>query len=507
MYLIKKISGVIDFLYFFPKNNKLLFFLIILFSILITFLSVNIIKLDLKYSVSILAIIAFFTSLTIVFFSIPEKTNIRIVFFLLFGFALGIPFNLDYNFFYTPYVGVSSIDVSFSLLCILAIYYFFIVDNKNNPIGFRNNIIFIFLFLLYILSCFLSLFNADFPVLSFFEIIRLITLFIIFYLIMNLQNKKQIAIVIFSLSVGIILQGIIAFYQFKTGKVLGLKILGEQLLIDQYLGYVAKRATGTIGHPNILGYYFEVLIPLMFAMFIAEKNFIVKLWYFLAMLLGILGIYTTLSRAAWITLPLSLSLVFLVMFYGKFLKIKTIMFVCFFLIIGTLMLGIMFPTIQKRFTFTDYGSASARDPLNQAAFSVIEQFPVFGVGANNMAKVFKTYDTTGFSKMFGRVEHVVHNMYLQIWAEIGTIGLLSFLSLFFYSIYTGISNLFKVSYWFRGVLVGATAGIMAQCLHCFFDPGYKTMMNVSMLIYTMLGLIACISILKRDNMILDVHDS
>ncbi len=45
---------------------------------------------------------------------------------------------------------------------------------------------------------------------------------------------------------------------------IGLQAFGEKEVILQDIGMVVKRATGTIGDPNIFGYFFEMLIPLSF---------------------------------------------------------------------------------------------------------------------------------------------------------------------------------------------------------------------------------------------------
>ncbi|MDP3564344.1 MAG: O-antigen ligase family protein, partial [Methanoregula sp.] len=250
--------------------------------------------------------------------------------------------------------------------------------------------------------------------------------------------------------------------------------------------------------PNIFGYFFEMIIPLTFAMFIAERRILIKCWYFFSACLGCAGIYTTLSRGAWMTLPLTGGLVFLVMFRDRFLRLSTFIWVWFAALAISLILVVSFPVVYNRFTHDDYGSADTRGPLNEAAFSVIKQFPLFGVGLNNMAMVFKKYDTTGYSRMFVGKNHVVHNMYLQIWTEVGTVGIIAFLYLLIIVIYTGYYHLFRVHYWDRGILAGVTAGIIAQSIHALVDPGFKTMMNVSMLFYTYIGLIGAISIIYRN---------
>ena len=134
--------------------------------------------------------------------------------------------------------------------------------------------------------------------------------------------------------------------------------------------------------------------------------------------------------------------------------------------------------------------------MNRAAFSIVKQFPVTGVGLNNLARVFRTYDTTGGSAVFsteGDVAHIVHNVYLWVWAETGTIGLIAFSGLFISSFYVGLKYLFKVDIWQRGILIGAVAGLMAHTIHGFVDPGFRILMSTSMLFYCLMGIIGAVA--------------
>jgi hypothetical protein len=454
-----------------------------------------------KYFLGILGAILFLAPAAYLYLIISTQTKTRLICLFVATFTLGIAFNLDYNFFYRDYVGVTSVDVSVSLLSLLVLFGFFAYAAKLSYEGnyqFHINGKIFFAFLLYIAAGFLSIVAADYLDLSLLEIVRLLSLLFLVFVIMNFQDRKYIDVLLLCLSIDLVLESCLGFYQFKTGKMLGLQVFGEKQVLLQDIGFVAKRSTGTIGDPNIFGYFFEMLIPLMFAMFIAERRFLIKCWYFFAAGIGCAGIYTTLSRGAWMTIPISFTLVFLIMFRGRFLRLSTFIWVWCAALVFSAILVVSFPVVYDRFTHDDYGSADTRKPLNEAAFSVIRQFPVFGVGLNNMASVFKKYDTTGYSRMFVGKNHVVHNMYLQIWSEVGTLGIAAFLLMLATVLSTAFHHLYRVHYWDRGILAGGAAGIMAQGMHAMVDPGFKTMMNMSMLFYTFIGLIGAVSIIYRN---------
>ncbi|MBA4417137.1 MAG: hypothetical protein C0392_04405 [Syntrophus sp. (in: bacteria)] len=415
--------------------------------------------------------------------------------------ALGIPFNIDVNLFYREYVGVTSLDIGLSLLSAIALFVLFFYEHytsRGSGPAFRYNRTLLWAPILYMMSGLLSLYNATSNELAVLELVRLAMLFVIFFVVMNMRDRKLINTFIVTLSITVVLQTLIAYYQYKTGQVLGLGVLGERDLGTREVWYAGSRASGTIGHPNILAYYFEILIPFMFAMFLVEENRWLRLWYLIVTVAGLFGIMTTLSRGGWASVPVSMAVVFLTLIRHRLKGVRSIVGL---FMISMLLLGIFFyllPTIEKRLSFADYGSAATRAPLNRAAFSVIKQFPVSGVGLNNLAKVFKTYDTTGGSSLFRTSTHVVHNLFLAVWAETGTIGILTFVWMFVATMIVAIKTLFKsVPLWQQGILIGAVAGLLAQMIHGMVDPGFRILMNVSMLVYAMFGLVGAISVLNK----------
>ena len=413
-------------------------------------------------------------------------------------FGLGIPFNLDVNLFLRPYIGVASVDIGVSLLCAIALFFLFYYEHvtKHTRVLFRYNRILFWAPLLYMMAAILSFYNAGSPELVLLELVRLAMLFLAFFVIMNLRNKEQIATFVFSLSIGIVAEALIAFYQYRTGQALGLGVLGEKVFPVE-LGYMS-RAGGTIGHPNLLGYYFEMLVPLMLAMSIVEEKGLWKLWYMAATFCGLLGMIVTMSRGAWITVPISLPLVFFVAYGKRLTQTKTYMFLLPGVLAVLLVLFLfVLPTISHRLTFED-PAARSRIPLNAAAFSIVKQFPVTGVGLNNLGRVFRAYDTTGGSAVFKtapeNVQFLVHNIFLWVWTETGTIGLVTFAGIFLSAFYVGLKTLFTVHPWQRGVVIGAVSGLLAQTIHGMVDPGFRLLMSTSMLFYSLIGLIGAIAL-------------
>lgn len=445
---------------------------------------------------------AFFGGIAVLFFCLMLREHRRLFYFFLALFVLGIPFNLDLKLFYRDYHlgGAMGIDLSLSFISACVLYGILLYERYQAPDTCRlqYNKILVWTQIVFMVAGVITLVNAPDAVLVFYEMVKLTVLFFFSLLMMNLRDEKQLRTVLFFLSLGVLIQALLAFYQYKTGRSLGLKVFGEQPLVAQYLGFTASRATGTIGHPNILAYYFEILLPLLFSLFLVEERKLAQLWYLVVLLLGLGGMLVTLSRAGWMTIPLSFFVVFVMLVKDRWYQWRTI----FQVFLGVMCLSAFFyyffPIIEKRYLYEDYGSAATRIPLNRAAMSIIAQFPVFGVGLNNLAEVFRRYDTTGAATMItGSAPHVVHNLYLSVWTDMGTVGFAAFM-LFLLGIFVvGWRLLSRVSRWKQGVLIGIMAGLLAHLSHGLVDPGFKSTLNISYLIYVLIGIIGGIGIIDQ----------
>ena len=249
-----------------------------------------------------------------------------------------------------------------------------------------------------------------------------------------------------------------------------------------------SRATGTLGHPSILGYYLELLLPLFLAIVLTASRLRTRLWFLVVTAAGLLALATTLSRGAWVALPLPMVLVFVALHRRRLLRLRTWMVTGTVFLLAAAALTPFYPTIERRLTRDDYKSASSRAPMNRAALSIIEQYPVLGVGLNHCSEIFHRYDKTGYARIL-KEKQVVHNLYLLIWVEVGTLGLIAFLGIFVVC--------FAVAGWLfareargrQAILCGVVGGLLAHLVHGLFDPGFKVAANVSMLVYALLGLV------------------
>lgn len=412
-------------------------------------------------------------------------------------FAFTIPVNLDVNFFYRPHIGgAPSITVNLAVICLAGFYLLWFhramtgrqdaVLTLCRPIAWSAALLLVFPLL--------SLLNAAHPELVGLEWFRLLCLVLAMFAVMSIQDERLIRLWVAVLSVQVVIQAGLAAAQYALGRSLGLGLFGEEALVQQDIGHVVNRATGTLGHPNVLSYFFEILLPLMLALALARQAPWRRAWFAFACVTGIAGILTTLSRGAWITVPVSLLIVFVMTYGRRIVRLQSI--VTSFAIGCLLLVALLFayPTIEKRFTHTDYKSAGSRMPLNRAAWSIIEQYPVVGVGLNNFAESFKRHDTTGYSRIFRGYRHVVHNLHLWIWAEVGLLGFLAYLAPFATTIWIAWRHASRSPPVPRAIMVGIGAGLLAHLAHGLVDPGFRVSLTVSFLLFTSMGVVGALAL-------------
>lgn len=414
-------------------------------------------------------------------------------------FALGLSVGFSISFMhrtllpgrYVPFMsGAQAITVSLTLVAVamyLAVWMF-----ERGFYGMRRPVracgLLVWPQVIFMAVGVLSLGNAMDAHLALLEEFRLLCLLVVTLVVMNFK-PREVDIYLWVLGASVMLQAGLAATQFVTGGTLGLGVLGEAAPIVAGVDFErVARPTGTIGDPNILAYFFEITAPLMLALLFVARGRLEQAFFLIATAAGVLGTIVTLSRAAWIGLPLTFGFVAIAVYGRRLLSLRAAV-VGMAMVLASVAIASSFSSLIIRRLFgDDAGSTAARMPLNRAAMLVIEQFPVLGVGLNNFAVSFTTYDPTGFSRVLTGVDYVVHNLFLLVWTEVGTIGFVAFLWVF--------GSVFLAAYRLRGadprsraITLAVAAGFGAHMLHGMVDPGFKLNLTISQLISAQIGIV------------------
>ena len=220
--------------------------------------------------------------------------------------------------------------------------------------------------------------------------------FFVFATTLEEKEKKQ---VLFCLVSGGLLISLSAIYQYYFGFQHTLDFMAKQNINNQFtLEYITrKRAFFPFVTPNALGGCLAMIIPLA----AISKN---KVWIIVPLTFALL---LTKSLGAILSLLLGIIIYFLL---TRFSKKKLIIFSLGFLVILTAIFFLR--TSAQKQHLQPLFSTLMRINYWQETWQIIKNAPLLGVGPGNFNLAQSRY---------------AHNSYLQIWAEMGILTLISFL--------------------------------------------------------------------------------
>lgn len=438
--------------------------------------------------------------------------RVRLTPFLLVAFTVGLTVKLDVSFGqhfeavgqYLPSIGGGAgLTISLAFLVALTLIVFRLTGiGEAGPQRLRLDPPLVLTQLAFMAAGVLSLSHAGDPAYLWFDEWRFLTLLVVSVSIANL-GPRDIRTLALAICVLCLVQTAAAAVQYVTGSELGLGVLGEEQIVEENINFQAqRRAAGFKVHPNILGYYYEVVWPLALALALSRGPAWLRLIGGVGALSALGGVVLTLSRASWLTYPLSASLVVLLVYRDRlFSKVGVIVAGCLAAVggIAAIFVG---PMIWERLFADDGGSAAQRGPLNAAALELFAQFPILGVGLNNFGNMFATLDHTGLSRLaglFDRSNHVVHNLHILVLTEVGIVGYIAFALVFATGLWRGFAAIRRapVGDPLAAISGAAAIGLLAHLLHGLVDPGFRLNLGIAELLYTGLGMIAAVAAAQR----------
>ncbi|MDH3029789.1 MULTISPECIES: O-antigen ligase family protein [Methylobacterium] len=430
---------------------------------------------------------------------------------LLVALAVGLTVKLDVSFFqhfeavgqYLPSIGGGAgLTVSVALLVAVALITAKLTGLWENAPGLRLDRPLVLTQVGFLIAGLLSLTNATDPAYLWFDTWRFVGLLLVSVAVSNLSESdiRTLALAICALC---LVQTAVAGLQYVSGSELGLSVLGEEQIVEENINFSAQRRAGGLKvHPNILGYYYEFVWPLALALALSRGPLILRLVGAAGAASALVGVVLTLSRASWLTFPVSAALLILLVYRDRLFSRASLIVFGLLAIVGSVAALYAGPLIWERLTADDGGSAAQRGPLNAAALALFEQFPVFGVGLNNFGNQFAVLDKTGLSRLaglFDRSNHVVHNLHILILTEVGIVGYAAFALVFGIGIARGFraARRAPVGDPLAAIAAACAVGLIAHLLHGLVDPGFRLNLGIAELLYTGLGLIAGVRAAQR----------
>lgn len=275
----------------------------------------------------------------------------------------------------------------------------------------------------FFVACSISTIQADEQLFALMDLYALATSMVLFiYIAGSAIAEDELRLIVYVLLLTVGFQASLALVQYTTNLSTSFEFLGMRKNLQSAAGaVVVSRAGGTLGHPNSLAFYFDLLLPLNFSLLFAPIRGRARLFLTATLLLGLAGLSATLSRGGMLATAMSLFLVLLIHWGRRIGRVRVIFALMFLLIVVLAPLLTTSNPIEKRFFQKDYGNTSGRIDLIHVVFRLIKLSPFFGVGLNNYTPKAMIVDYTP-SQIVSSWNAPVHNLLLFIAGETGLIG-------------------------------------------------------------------------------------
>lgn len=211
------------------------------------------------------------------------------------------------------------------------------------------------------------------------------------------------------------------------------------------------RVFGFYDNPNAFGSVLLMLIPVAVGYMLASPGWLGRFLGFFSAGAGLVTLVMTYSRGNWVGLVVT-AFLFLLLWKRKLIPVA----------IAAAAVGVSFlpETILNRalsiFNTSDT-AISSRFPVYQAAVDYLRLHPIVGCGLGADALREAVADLQLF-KGYDRFVHC-HDIYLQVWCEMGIVAMLSFVGGILWSIKTGIRALASAGIQCRMAIIGAASGL------------------------------------------------
>lgn len=269
-----------------------------------------------------------------------------------------------------------------------------------------------------------------------------------FVVINTVTDKKTLYWLVLTLIASASLESLYGIYQYKIGVVPTEEGWTDPTLFPD----LTTRVFGNLDNPNILAQYLEFMMPLAFGLFWTVKSYAKKAVFLGAMALMVLCLIFTFSRGGWIAFALS------IVVFGILKDRRVLLLGILFGLVSVFFLPhSIIERLQSVGSLSDTSNAY-RTFIWASTLNMIKDFWYSGVGLGVNA-FEKMYNAIYISE--GVYAFHSHNLYLEILAETGILGMLAFLGVVFSTFKNGITALINTDDALIKTIVSSLMGGMA----------------------------------------------
>lgn len=331
-----------------------------------------------------------------------------------------------------------------------------------------------FLFFLYFFFSLLSLVNSDVLVYSFFELWKMLRMYIFFYVVYNMIRRFED----FD-DLMVIISIITVFITYV--------VLKQKYLLGIFQTY------GPFPHQNSLVLYMIVFGSMLLGILLNKEDGKIMYWLPIFGMSGI-DIISTLSRGGMAMFSLAVFIVFFLSYSNKF-TLRKLGITLLFMALGSGVLYKAMDTITERVETAPEESANVRIVLAIAAQNMAND-KILGVGLNNFGlKINDPYPYGNHIPKKDAYEKggLVETIYLMIAAETGWHNLVVFFIFIFYFYFKNIRNFFRLKgSVYRYLPIGIAGGLTAIYLQSTLEWVLKQTNNFYQLMFVF-AVIAAVS--------------
>jgi len=354
----------------------------------------------------------------------------------------------------------------------LAIICFILKMILERKFIFKNSIN--YAIFIYLAVCFISIFmSVNFKISLRAFIGKILQDALFFFVIVNtLNTKARVKNTIYIFLISSLLLGIDGIWQYFTHK--------DFIRNRPFFGL--PRIHATFASANDYGCYLASVIPFTLACFFDKANFKKITRYLFAGLFVLLFVclILTVSRGAWFAFISS------ILFISIWIRSLGI----FFFILGIFVImahQFFYPVLRQRLTdFFVFKDVSSLDRMRiwDAGWKMFISKPLIGFGLGTFMFNFSKFAI----KDYGYGVPYAHNCYLQIAAETGIIGLVSFLAILVLFFAHGIETIIseqRTFFWY--ILLASLASVLGYCTVMAVDTNFYSL-DLGILFWILLGL-------------------
>jgi putative inorganic carbon (hco3(-)) transporter len=330
-----------------------------------------------------------------------------------------------------------------------------------------------------------TLFATAFPETTIPQVLRLLAGLALFYSLVNwatsLRRIKQFV-------AGLVLAGAaLAFLApFSVTWYIGNKLpFIPEAIYDRFIVLVSDSI-----HPNVMGGILAILIPITLGLLVFHWRGLGRFELAivsLVLLVTVFVLFLTKSRGAWMGVFAAVLLIVLLLYKQSWKRLVAISL--------TSMVGLYFvatpPFIDSLLRSDVIGGMDGRVEIFSRSILMIKDFPFTGIGMGTFANIVDIfYPFFLFSP--GQIVHA-HNLFLQVALDLGILGLIAWLAVFFSVTLVAIRAyqlaLTKGDTLFMGIGAGLLGSQFALAVHGLTDAVVWGMVKPAPLVWALWGLI------------------